>query len=102
MDKFEDLVPEGRAQRPSRRTIPASMLPDACCGLRSRGRYPALRAWLNVCFAPKATSLLRGSENDALCHFRTHAPQLGLRAQRCRTPIARFAKPSRSAITVIM
>jgi hypothetical protein len=26
----------------------------------------------------------------------------GLRAQRCRTPIARFAKLSRSAITVIM
>jgi hypothetical protein len=27
---------------------------------------------------------------------------MGLRAQRCRTPIARFAKLSRSAITVIM
>ena len=27
---------------------------------------------------------------------------LGLRAQRCRVPIARFAKLSRSAITVIM
>ena len=29
-------------------------------------------------------------------------PVCGLRAQRCRTPIARFAKLSRSAITVMM
>ena len=28
--------------------------------------------------------------------------RVGLRAQRCRTPIARFAKLSRSAITVII
>jgi len=31
MDKFEDLVPEERAQRASRRTISASMLRDARC-----------------------------------------------------------------------
>src|SRR5262249_29433859 len=40
MNKFEDLVPEERAQRPSRRTIPASMLRDACCGLRPRAERP--------------------------------------------------------------
>src|SRR5215510_13469894 len=38
MDKFEDLVPEERAQRASRRTIPGSMLRDACCALRARRR----------------------------------------------------------------
>src|SRR6516162_1637255 len=40
MDKFEDLVPEERAQRASRRTIPASMLRDACCALRARRERP--------------------------------------------------------------
>src|SRR5215813_7853425 len=29
----------------------------------------------HVCFAPKATALLRGSENDAMCHTRSHAPR---------------------------
>jgi hypothetical protein len=32
MDKFEDLVPEERAQRATRRTIPASMLREARVG----------------------------------------------------------------------
>jgi GSH-dependent disulfide-bond oxidoreductase len=36
MDKFEGLVPEERTQRAPRRTIPASMLRDACCALRAR------------------------------------------------------------------
>src|SRR5262249_16892255 len=36
MDKFEDLVPDERAKRAARRTIPASMLRDACCALRAR------------------------------------------------------------------
>src|SRR5262245_65251968 len=40
MDKFEDLVPEERAQRASRRTIPTSMLRDACCALRPRRERP--------------------------------------------------------------
>jgi hypothetical protein len=44
MDKFEDLVPEERAQRASRRTIPASMLQDACCALRARRERPRRRA----------------------------------------------------------
>jgi hypothetical protein len=44
MEKFEDLVPEERAQRPSRRTIPASMLRDACCALRARHERPRSRA----------------------------------------------------------
>jgi len=44
MNKFEDLVPEERAPRPSRRTIPASMLRDACCGLRARRERPHGRA----------------------------------------------------------
>src|SRR5260370_42650335 len=43
MDKFEDLVPEERAQRASRRTIPASMLRDACCALRARRERPRSR-----------------------------------------------------------
>src|SRR6516162_8172576 len=40
MDKFEDLVPEERAQRASRRTISASMLRDACCALCPRRKRP--------------------------------------------------------------
>src|SRR5262249_13850861 len=39
---------------------------------------------------------------EGLCRSAIAAEMLGLRVQRCRTPIARFAKLSRSAITVMM
>ena len=41
---------------------------------------------------------LTGKDNRSFAF----ADVCGLRAQRCRTPIARFAKLSRSAITVMM
>jgi Transposase, Mutator family len=52
----------------------------------------------------------RADESQCLCAIIIKAASIsrslprsaGLPAQRCRTPIARFAKPSRSAITVIM
>src|SRR5215831_3246680 len=48
-------------------------------------------AWLNVCFAPKATSLLRGSENDAMCHKR-----------RARAVVGATVSPSALAVVRLM
>jgi hypothetical protein len=68
-----DLVPlRASADRQIER-VPAK---DTSASGRSGIRMPAVPyihksgsvAWLNVGFAPKATSLLRGREHDAMCH----------------------------------
>src|SRR5262249_32513341 len=80
MDKFEDLVPEERAQRASRRTIPASMLRDACCALRPRRERPCdcraakqrdeLAALHSITSSARASTVAGISRPSALAVFR--------------------------------
>ena len=82
MDKFEDLVPAERAQRASRRTIPASMLRDVCCALRARRQRPRRRraAEKGNELAAATHSITSSAWDEAGRHFGRAAEQVQTRA----------------------